>query len=128
MPSPVLTEGFHAGAFLISEANGHLSREVVTINNGGGTELVLQGGLVLARLTADGSYLPYDNVGSDGSETARAILFNPVLIPAGASRKCTIVARLAEVNASELIWADTVDGAGITAGLADLAAAFIIGR
>lgn len=128
MPSPVLNEGFHAGAFLISEANGHLSREVVTITNAGGTELVLQGGLVLARLTADSSYVAYDNVGSDGSETARAILFNPVLIPAGASRKCTVIARLAEVNASELVWADGVDSTGITAGLADLAAHYIIGR
>ncbi len=38
-------------------------------------------GVVLSKLTASGLYVPYDDVGTDGSETAACILFNTVKVP-----------------------------------------------
>ena len=49
MVSPVLYENYYSGAFLIREANGYLSRDTGVINNATGTDVSLQGGLVLSR-------------------------------------------------------------------------------
>ncbi|MGF7176989.1 head decoration protein [Azospirillum doebereinerae] len=118
------TEGMHAGEFLVSEANGRLSRATITVASGAGK---LQAGTVLATLTAGGKHVPYDNAGTDGSETAAAILYAGVDATA-ADVKATGIVRLAEVAAEALVWADGLDAAGKTAGLADLAAAFVIAR
>ncbi|MBC9208932.1 head decoration protein [Roseomonas aerophila] len=128
MATPVLNERFYNGAFLVSEANGTRSRDTVVMKNAGGTDLVLDGGLVLATLTADGSVVPYDNAGTDGSEVASCILYGQVIVPAGGQKRVTIVSRDAEVNASELIWAAGVDAAGKAAGLADLLTKGIVAR
>ncbi|MBC7311695.1 MAG: head decoration protein [Rhizobium sp.] len=61
-------------AFLLSEANGYLSREVLTIASGSG---VLEAGTVLGKITVGGKYVPSPNaevVGKEGAETALAIL------------------------------------------------------
>ncbi|MBP0492872.1 head decoration protein [Roseomonas indoligenes] len=128
MVSPVLNENFHAGAHLVAEVDPLISREQVILLNQGGSEVVFQGGLVLAKLTATGQYVPYDNVGTDGSEAAAAILWRPVTVPAGGTKRVTVTARLTVVNLSELQWDASVDAAGKTAALADLAPAFIIAR
>ena len=128
MVSPVLNERFYPGAFLISEANGFRSRDTALVKNPGGTELVLEAGLVMASLTADASLVPYDNVGTDGSEVASCILYGGAVIPAGGQKRVTIVARDAEVNAAELRWDPAVDAAGRAAGLVDLATRGLIGR
>jgi hypothetical protein len=128
MVSPVFNENYYAGAFLVSQANGFRSRDSGVIKNAGGTDLVLQGGLVLATLSADGSLVPYDNAGTDGSEAATGILYAPVVVPAGGQKAVTVVSRHAEVNAAELRWDAAVDSAGKTAGLADLLAKGIVAR
>jgi hypothetical protein len=128
MVSPVLSERFYTAAFLVSEANGFRSRDAGIITNTGSTTLDLDAGLVLATLAADGSLVPYDNAGADGSEAASCILYGSVIVPAGGQAKVTVVSRDAEVNASELRWASGVDAAGQTAGLADLKAKGIIAR
>ncbi len=61
-------------AFLLSEANGYLSREVLTIKSGAGA---LEAGTLLGKITADGKYVPSPNaevVGKEGAEAAVAIL------------------------------------------------------
>ncbi|EHL97712.1 hypothetical protein HMPREF9946_03995 [Acetobacteraceae bacterium AT-5844] len=128
MVSPVLNERFYNGAFLVSEANGTRSRDTVLMKNTGSTDLVLDAGLVLATLTADGSAVPFDNAGTDGSETATCILYGQAIVPAGGEKRVTIVSRDAEVNASELVWADGVDDAGKAAALADLLTQGIVAR
>jgi hypothetical protein len=128
MVSPVISERFYNGAFLISEANGFRSRDTGIIKNAGGADLVLDAGLVLATLSADGSLAPYDNAGTDGSEAASCILYGSVIVPAGGQKTVTLVSRDAEVNASELRWDAAVDAAGKTAGIADLRAKGIIAR
>jgi len=120
-----LTENLpHTGGYLISEGNGDISREVVTLAAGSG---VLRTGTVLAKLTANGKYVPYDNSGTDGSETAVAVLWEGRDTTDG-DVKAVVTARHTTVNKAELIWAAGVDAAGITAGLADLATLSIIAR
>ena len=128
MVSPVLTEAPWAGAYLVSEANGRRSRDVGILSNQTGAEVTFPAGLVLAKLSAGGSCVPYDNVGSDGSEVAAAILFGGVTVPAGGTRRVTLSSRACEVNASELQWDASVDAAGKTAGLADLLLLGIVAR
>jgi hypothetical protein len=124
MTTSIFTAGRRAGEFLVSEANGSLSRDVITIASGSG---VLAAGTVLSRLTANGQYTAYDNVGTDGTQTAAAVLYDAVDATSAAVVAVAIV-RQAEVNAAELTWAAGVDAAGITAGIADLATAGIIAR
>jgi hypothetical protein len=128
MVSPVLSERFYTAAYLISEANGFRSRDAGIIKNAGSTALVLDAGLVLGTLTADASFVPYDNAGTDGSEVASAVLYAPVIVPAAGQAKVTVTSRDAEVNASELRWDAAVDAAGKAAGLADLKAKGIVAR
>lgn len=66
------TEGFHTGEYLVSEADGTLSREEVTVTQ---TGTALVSGTVMAKLTATGKYVAYDDVGTDGSETAAGVLY-----------------------------------------------------
>jgi hypothetical protein len=47
--SPVLTENFYTGGFLISEAPGKLSRDAGIIANSGVTDLPQEAGLILCR-------------------------------------------------------------------------------
>ncbi|QCO04170.1 head decoration protein [Azospirillum argentinense] len=120
-----LTENLpHAGSYLISEGNGDISRETVPLASGNG---VIRTGTVLAKLTATGKYVPYDNAGTDGSETAAAILWEERDTTDG-DVKAVVTARHTTVNKAELVWAAGVDAAGITAGLADLAVLSIIAR
>lgn len=129
MPN-TMTEGFYPGHFIVSEANGFRSRDVVTFLSNGTTEVTYQAGTVLALVTASGKYTTYDNVGTDGTEAAKAILYDTVVVPATGDKKVVIIARDAEVNAAELQY-----DAGIadlptakTAAQADLLAAGIIFR
>ena len=119
-----LTENPHAGEFLISEANGTQSREVVTIASGSG---VIKAGMVLGKITASGKYKTYDDDNADGSETAAAVAFDEV-DATSADKKVTVIFRDAEVNLDALQWAATNDATDKTNGLADLAAKGILAR
>lgn len=117
-----LTETTHAGGFLISEANGTLSRENVTIVSGE----TLAAGTVLGKITASGKYAAYDNAAADGTEVAAGVLYEAVDASAGDKPGVAIV-RYAEVNANELGWSGG-DSTAITAGKADLKALGVIAR
>ncbi|MFH5923840.1 head decoration protein [Roseomonas xinghualingensis] len=129
MPTaPVLNEGFYPGHFLVSQANGFRSRDTIIVANATGAAVTLQAGTVLAKLTATGNYVPYDNAGTDGSEVASAILYATVVVPASGTKRAAAITRAAEVNTAELQWDGSVDAAGKTAGLADLLAQGIVAR
>ena len=121
----VKTEGVHTGEFVVSESPGTISRSevggvVVTVP----TARTLSPGHVLGRL-ATGKYVPYDNAGSDGSETARAILYDECNNSAGvapADFKAVVLDFGCEVAKAGLAWESGVDAAGKTAAYADLAA------
>lgn len=124
-----LTEGQHTGEFILSEANGTRSRDSATVTVAAATKL--EAGHVLAKLSADGSYVEYDNVGTDGSEEAAGILYGELDNSDGeaeADFTATVIARDAEVSKSDLQWNSGVDAAGKTAAYADLAGVGIIAR
>lgn len=115
MPTfPVTTEGRRTGGFLVREANGYRSREVVILASNGTTAQTLLAGTVLAKVTATGKYVPYDNVGADGTEVAAGILFDNVIVPATGDIRATATVRDAEVNAAELVYDASLSGGTLT--------------
>ena len=120
---PVLTEGRHAGEFIVSEGNGRISRETVTVLSG----QTLSAGAVLGRITASGKYKALAPAANDGSEVAAGILFDAVGASGGDAEGVAIV-RLAEVNAAELVWPDGITGGEQTTALGELAEFSIIAR
>ena len=112
-----LTEGKHTAEFLLSEGNGSISREQVVISS---TAAAMVPGTVVGKITATGEYVAYSNAANDGSEVATGVLYAGVADSA-ADQRAVIIARHAEVIASELTGLDT-------AGKADLLALGIICR
>lgn len=117
------TEDLHAGAFIVSEGNGCVSRDRITVVSGQN----LKAGAVLGKITASGKYAEYDNGASDGTQAAAGVLFDAVDASDGDVEGVAIV-RLAEVAKSGLVWEATQDAAAKTAAYADLAALNIIAR
>ncbi|QRQ86255.1 head decoration protein [Cupriavidus oxalaticus] len=112
-----LIEGKHTGEFLLSEGNGSISREEVTIAAAAGA---LVPGTVMGKISASGKYVAYNNAAADGSEVAAAVLY------AGApdlavDQQAVVIARQAEVIEAELTGLDAT-------AKADLAAVGIIVR
>ncbi|MBP2310504.1 head decoration protein [Azospirillum melinis] len=122
----VFQEGRHAGEFLVSEGMGSISRGTGTIKAGAGK---LQAGSVLGQITADKTFVLVDPDATDGSQTAKAILYAGANATTDAVR-ATLMVRLCEVNADALVWPDGMTDAEIAAALAQLAdpARFIIAR
>lgn len=112
-----LTEGKHTGEFILSEGNGSISREAITVAAAAGA---MSDGTVLGKITASGKYKEYNNANADGSEVAAGILYGN-LPDSAADQKAVAFVRYAEVMASALTGLDTP-------GTADLAALGVIVR
>lgn len=119
----ILTEGRHTAEFLVSEANGARSRDVVTILSGE----VLGPGAVLGMVTASGKYVELNPGGADGSEVAAAILYEGVDATAADTTR-TALLRDAEVNGGEIVWPDGITGPQKTTAIGQLAALGILVR
>lgn len=120
---PPLNEVWHDGGFLVSEANGHQSRDQITLT--GATKVYA--GTVLGTITASGLFAPLNIAGADGSQTASGILFGTRDVTT-ANANATVVTRNAEVNASELIWPAGATAPQIAAATAQLKALGVILR
>jgi Bacteriophage lambda head decoration protein D len=120
---PVLNEGRYAGEFLVSEGNGRISREIITVLSGQN----LVAAAVLGKVTASGKYKALDPAAVDGSEAAAGILYDAVDASAADAEGVAIV-RLAEVNAAELVWPAGIGAPEQTTALGELAALTIIAR
>jgi Bacteriophage lambda head decoration protein D len=120
---PTLTEGRHAGGFLVWEASRDYCREVVTIVSG-----QLEPGTVLGKITVGGKYAAHDPDATDGTETAVAVLWDKADASGGDVSAVAIVRGPAIVNRHDLVFAGSPDEAAITAAHAALAAAGIIVR
>ena len=119
---PELQEGRYAGEFVVSEGNGKISRETITVLSGEN----LAAAAILGKVTASGKYKVLDPAAVDGSEAAAGILYDAVDASAADAAGVAIV-RLAEVNAAELVWPGISGGEQATA-LGELAAHNIIAR
>ncbi len=119
-----LTETLHAGGFIVSEANGHLSREVVTVASGES----LKAGAVLGKITASGKYSAYDNADTTtGIGVAAAVLFDDVDATSADATGVAVV-RIAEVATAGLVFESDQDSTAQSAALVDLKSAYIIAR
>lgn len=122
------TEGARNLAFVLSEGNGKISRDVVTIASGAGK---LEAGTVLGRITASENYVASPEaevVGKEGAETAMAVLAYRV-DATSEDVEAVVIARHAEVKEPMLVFDATVDNASkIAAKLEQLSAATIIAR
>jgi Bacteriophage lambda head decoration protein D len=120
---PTLTEGRHAGGFLVWEASRDYCREVVTIGAG-----QLEPGTVLGKVTATGKYAAHDPDATDGSQAAVAVLWDKADASGGDAPAVALVRGPAIVNRHDLVFAGTPSEAEITAAHAALAAAGILVR
>lgn len=121
----VLTEGRYAGEHLMWEADTDYCREKVTVVSGAGK---LAAGTVLGKITTGGKYQPSPATGSDGSQTAVAVLLYPV-DATSADVDAVISARLSRLNAKVLTYASSVDDdTKKNAKIAQLAAVGLIAR
>lgn len=80
-----------------------------------------------AAATNDGRYVIHDPEGTDGRQTAAAILYDTVDVPASGTADATAVVRDAEIIPSRLVWDDHEAGEK-AAALAQLAALGLIAR
>ncbi len=99
---PTLTEGRHTAEFLLSEANGYQSREVVTL---AAAAAALSAGTVLGKITASGKYAAYSNAAGDGTQTAVGVLYANAPDSA-ADQEVVMIARNAEVKGTSLTGSD----------------------
>lgn len=93
------TEKRGAGFHMVSEANGHRSREEIVIIDG--QDLTV--GTVLGVITASGKYTQVDLAASDGSETPAGVLWDDVNAD-GADAEGVAHVRDAEVLGAELVY------------------------
>lgn len=114
---PTLNEGKHPTEFLLSEANGSLSREEVTISSTAGAMVP---GTVVGKM-ANGKYKEYSNANSAGDADAAAGILYAIVPDSASDQKAVIICRYAEVKDSLLTGIDA-------AGRADLAALGIVCR
>ena len=114
-----------ASDWLKDEADAYASRDTAIINSGAGK---LASGTVLAKLTATGKYVPAAAAGSDGSQTAAAVLVFPV-DATSADAKAVIVSRRATVSHAGLTYGASInDATKRAAANGQLAAAGIVVR
>ncbi|AWN55057.1 head decoration protein [Methylobacterium sp. 17Sr1-1] len=114
-----------ASDWLKSEDGSYRSRDTAIIASGSGK---LVSGTVLAKVTATGKYAPAAASGSDGSQTAVAVLLFPV-DATSADAKAVIVSRHAIASHAGLTYGATInDATKRAAANAQLAAVGIIVR
>ncbi|WP_296428176.1 head decoration protein [Yoonia sp.] len=120
-----LTEGKHAGGFLVWEVLRDYNRETVTLVSGAGK---LAPGTVLGRITTGGKYTILTPGASNGSQNAAGILWGPVDATDADAPGVVILRGPVIVNRHEIIWPEGATEAQITTATTALAALGIILR
>ena len=120
-----LTEGKHAGGFLVWEVLRDYTRDTVTVASGAGK---LEPGTVLAKITTGGKYTVLTPGTSNGSQNAAGILWAGVDAADADAPGVVILRGPAIVNRHEIIWPEGATEAQITAATTALAALGIILR
>ena len=122
---PVLTEPPSMGDVLKYEVNPNYTREVVTLLAG----MPYPVGAVLGRITASGKYKLATSGGTDGAQTASAVLLYAVDATLADAVGIVVARGPVIVSRAALAYDATVDdGAKITTKIGQLAAAGIIAR
>ena len=122
---PVLTEPPSMGDVLKYEVNPNYTREVVTLLAG----MPYPVGAVLGRITASGKYKLATSGGTDGAQTASAVLLYAVDATLADAVGIVLVRGPSIVSRAALAYGATVDdGTKIAAKITQLAAVGIIAR
>ena len=122
---PVLTEPPSMGDVLKYEVNPNYTREVVTLLAGTAYPV----GAVLGRITASGKYKLATSGGTDGAQTAPAVLLYAVDATLADATGIVVARGPAIVSREGLAYDATVDdGAKITTKIGQLAAVGIVAR
>jgi hypothetical protein len=114
------TEVLRAGEFLLDQGPSRLVFEAGTITGGD-----YVAGRVMGQITASSKWTAHDPAAADGSQTAKAILYDAVAA-AAADAPGVLVRRLAAVNGDLLTWKTGIAGGDKSAGIAALATAFVL--
>lgn len=110
--------GSTSASYLISEQPGYQSRTEGTIKAGAGK---LPGGMVMAKTTDTGEYVPWVNGGTNGTGTFAGFLFQEVDARTEAVRR-TITTHGLEVQRAALSFAGTPDDAAKAVAYTQMAA------
>ena len=94
-----------ANSWLSHELDPEFTRQVVTIVSGAGN---LVTGTVLGKITASGKYKKHVNGAADGTETAVAVLLNPV-DATSADQKALVEIRDCVIKPLGLVWDTSVN-------------------
>lgn len=120
-----LTEGKHAGGFLVWEVLRDYTRDAVTIASGAGK---LAPGTVLGKITTGGKYTGLAPAATNGSQNAAGILWAGVDATDADAPGVVLLRGPAIVNRHEIIWPEGATEAQITTATTALAALGIILR
>ena len=120
-----LTEGKHAGGFLVWEVLREFNRETITIASGAGK---VAPGTVLGKITTGGKYTGLAPAATNGSQNPAGILWAGVDATAADALGVVILRGPAIVNRNELIWPAGATEAQLTAATTALAALGIVLR
>ena len=121
----VLTEQPSMGDVLKYEVNPNYTREVITLLQG----MPYPVGSVLGRITASGKYKLATGGGSDGAQTASAVLLYPVDATLSDAEGIVVMRGPAIVSRAGLAFDASVDDGGkINTKISQLAAVGIIAR
>jgi hypothetical protein len=120
-----LTEGKHAGGFLLWEVLRDYTRDTVTVASGAGK---LEPGTVLGKITSGGKFTTLAPAATNGSQTAAGILWAGVDASASDVPGVVLLRGPAIVNRHEIVWPEGATEAQITAATTALAALGLILR
>jgi hypothetical protein len=122
---PVLTEQPSMGDVLKYEVNPNYTREVITLLQG----MPYPVGAVLGKIAASGAFKLATSGGTDGAQTASAVLLYAVDATLADAEGIVLARGPSIVSRAELAYDASVDdGAKITTKLGQLAAVGIIAR
>jgi hypothetical protein len=121
----MLTEGKHAGGFLVWEVLRDYTRDTVTIASGAGK---LEPGTVLGKITTGGKFTALAPAATNGSQNAAGILWDAVDASTADAAAVVVLRGPAIVNRHEITWPDGATEAQITAATTALATIGIILR
>lgn len=120
-----LTEGKHAGGFLVWEVLRDYTRETVILASGAGK---IEPGIVLGKITTGGKYTVLAPAATNGSQNAAGILWDAVDATDADAPGVVILRGPAIVNRHEIIFPEGATEAQITTATTALAALGIILR
>ena len=122
---PILTEGTHAGGFLVWEVLRDYTRETITVASGAGK---LAAGTVLGKITTGGKFTALAPAATNGSQIAAGILWDGVDAVSADVPGVVLLRGPAIVNRHEILLPEGATEAQITAATAALAALGILLR